>query len=76
MPVSLFYNATTTKIMVNCSDQFILTNGTCRPKCDTLKLYSDGISDGDFVIECMAAFAAVVCGVLLIITSYARRKKM
>ena len=61
---------------VNCSDQFVLKNGTCQPLCDKMMLFSKDLSDIDFVIEILAAFAGGIFGVLLIASIYIWRKKM
>ena len=64
-------------VRVNCNDQFALINGTCRPLCGKLQLYSSKtLSDSVFVIEVLTSIVAEFFGFLIIISSYIWRKKM
>ena len=63
-------------VMVNCSDQFTLINGTCRPLCGKLKLYTNEKAYIDYVVLVMSSISGLLCGSMLIISSYVWRKKM
>ena len=53
---------TSDSVMVNCSDQFILINGTCRPLCDKLKLFTSEDSYIDYIILIMSSISGLLCG--------------
>ena len=75
-PNTSMTNLTSASVLVNCSDGFILINGTCRPLCDKLKLYSNDLSAAQFWIQVVASIAGIVFSVVLVISSYVRRKTM
>ena len=67
---------TPASVLINCSDAFALINETCTPLCVKMKNYSNDASKVQFVIQTMAAFVAIVSSILLVISSYVRRKTM
>ena len=76
MNVSITTTTPASILIKNCSDTFVSINGTCRPLCVKVKYYSNAVSEVDFVIQTMAAFVATVSSILLVISSYVRRKTM
>ena len=75
-PNTSMTDITTASVLVNCSDDFLLVNGTCRPLCDKLKLNSPDLSEAQVWIQVVASIAGIVFSVLLVISSYVRRKTM
>ena len=67
---------TPASVLINCSDTFVSINGICTPLCVKMKYYSNAVSEVEFVIQIMAAFVAIVSSILLVISSYVRRKTM
>ncbi|KAL5502896.1 hypothetical protein EMCRGX_G009746 [Ephydatia muelleri] len=61
---------------VRCNEQFILRNGTCQPICDRWKVISVALADSTFGLTIILATAAGVFGVILLVISLKRRKKM
>ena len=73
---SMQTNMPSASVLVNCSDQFALVNGTCTPLCGKLQLFLYDNSVTDYVIQIMAALVGILCSILLIIISCVQRKTM
>ena len=69
-------NITSASVLVNCSDGFLLINGTCTPLCDKLILNSPELSLARFWIQVASSIIGIVFSVLLVISSYVKRKTM
>ena len=69
-------NITSASVPVNCSDGFLLINGTCTPLCDKLILNSPELSLARFWIQLVSSIIGIVFSVLLVISSYVQRKTM
>ena len=78
--IPFFDNSSITKssdsVMVNCSDKFTLINGTCKPLCDKMEMFTSEDSYIDYVIVTMASISGLLYGSMLIISSYVWREKM
>ena len=55
--------------VLNCSNAFFASNGTCIPRCDSWKQYSDAARIALDAVIIVATIARVVFGVIALVAS-------
>ena len=61
---------------LNCSEAFFLSNGTCFPRCDKWKQYSDDVSTAADVVVIGTSAVRVMLGTIALVASCVNWRQM